>query len=87
MLCAQKQLPTPVAEAAAAEERENKDIASCQLATAANLLLTGLVKAQALAAGSETLGKATPCYSFFPLCTKQIVSERPTKQTRQAQTF
>lgn len=61
MLCAQKQLPTPVAETAATEERENKAIASCQLTTAANLLLTGQVKAQALLPGSETLGKTTFC--------------------------
>lgn len=62
MMCAQKQLPTPVAEAAATEERENKDIASCRLAAAANLLLASQVKAQALTPGSQTLGKTTFCY-------------------------
>lgn len=61
MLCAQKQLLTPAAEAEAAEERENKDIASCQLAAAAHTL-TSWVKAQVLLPGSEIPAKTTFCY-------------------------
>lgn len=64
MLCAQKQLPTPAAEAAAMEGRENKDIAFCQFAAAANPQhgVFSQVRSKALPPGSETLGKTTFCY-------------------------
>lgn len=79
MLCVPKQLSTPVAQAAATEEKENKDSASCQLTAAANPLLTARNKTQALPPGSEPLGKNTFYYYFFSLSTKHIFTERPTK--------
>lgn len=64
MLYVQKQLPTPVAEVAATEGRENKDIASCQFDAAADTQhgVFSQVRSKALPPGSETLGKTTFCY-------------------------
>lgn len=87
VLCAPNQLSTPVAQAAATGERENKDSASCQLTAAANPLLTVRNKTQALPPGSEPLGENTFCYYFFSLSTKYIFTQRPTKADQASMKF